>query len=881
MRNRRSVTLILAVLLVLAGSNRALAPPPPPGPPPVWVAQGPEEIIGQDEGIQNKPVAGAINAIVAHPINPDVLFVGTVNGGVWKTSNATCPNPTNPACDATGPTPTWIPLTDQQLPALSINSLAVSPVTGRLFAGTGSTSSFAFNGSPGFGVARSTDGGGETWEVLAANNFFDSAINSIVPTRLFNGNLVLAASLCFPLPPVCAADSDFVGVYRSTTNGASFERISGNGSSGLPDAGVSKLVADPLNVERFYAGVPQSYGFNGAQPGVYRSDGGSMWTPVNTGLEGLDNSLRILLSVHSDTSNHVVYAAVIANDGTLSGVFRSTNQGQGDSWTNLGVLPSPPIYPGGQGLIHGALAADPSNPNVVFIAGDRQQDKCEANPTPDTCNPDGSGKFPNANGCNDYSANVFRGDASRLPGNIWETVVCKGANGTSPHADARDMVFDANGDLLLANDGGIFRLVSPNTDTRQWVAVVGDIQPTEFHSVAYDPVGKVVFGGAQDTGTPYQEGPFWFDFTGGDGGVVAVDTESDPGNTVRYTSSAYFGCHPCGTDPMTGKPIGDFVRTSCVEGVFCRQSIPVKLDIISGDGTGQNLYQFDLHNIQIYNAYVLNAINPSRMLIGTRNIYESTTQGDMLNNLSSTGDFIVGASSIGQPLAYGGCIGGRPPRCMNGTPNEDVFYVGAGKRESVLELSKGKIYHRVSMGVPMMTLDAYPGTAVRTIVMNPQNYRQVFVVDDRNAVWGSFDEGASWINLTANLPSLTSQVATIEVFSPDNTIKNTVLIAGGFGAFQLRRPGAAGGSWTRLSSGIPNALVLDLHYDYVDDVLVAGTLGRGAWTLTKFFRGDAGTGLIAKSTAAPRQGGSGDIIPQPNLRPIRPSAFLPIAPDSP
>ena len=35
--------------------------------------------------------------------------------------------------------------------------------------------------------------------------------------------------------------------------------------------------------------------------------------------------------------------------------------------------------------------------------------------------------------------------------------------------------------------------------------------------------------------------------------------------------------------------------------------------------------------------------------------------------------------------------------------------------------------------------------------------------------------------------------------------------------------------------GLPHALVLDLHYDANDDVLVAGLLGRGAWTLTGFF----------------------------------------------
>src|SRR6516162_330670 len=175
MFNKKSILLTVASLVSLSVGAAALAAP-------AWVEQGPGPILnGQDEGLTNNPVAGAINAIV--PISADIVFVGTVNGGVWKTSNATAA------------TPTWTPLTDAQLPALSINSLAVSPVdSNTLFAGTGSTSSFSFNGSPGFGVARSTDGGA-TWTVVAAATFAGRRIASIVPTTLSGGNVVLAATL--------------------------------------------------------------------------------------------------------------------------------------------------------------------------------------------------------------------------------------------------------------------------------------------------------------------------------------------------------------------------------------------------------------------------------------------------------------------------------------------------------------------------------------------------------------------------------------------------------------------------------------------------------------------------------------------------------------
>jgi len=224
---------------------------------------------------------------------------------------------------------------------------------------------------------------------------------------------------------------------------------------------------------------------------------------------------------------------------------------------------------------------------------------------------------------------------------------------------------------------------------------------------------------------------------------------------------------------------------------------------------------------------VLNAINPSRMLIGTANIYESMNRGDSLTNLSFTGFFIgdqIGAS----PMAYGGRL--------NGIPNPDVFYVGAG----------ATIRHRVNLGDSITTLSAYPGSSTRGLVMNPQNYAHVFVLDNQNRVWGSFNEGVSWIDITANLPSLTSQVHSIEIFSPDATLRNMVLIAGGLGGvFQMRRPGAAGASWSPLSTGLPHVLVRELHYNYADDVLVAGTLGRGVWTLTQFFRGGGGIGVAS------------------------------------
>jgi hypothetical protein len=277
--------------------------------------------------------------------------------------------------------------------------------------------------------------------------------------------------------------------------------------------------------------VPRKTGVGATgSEGVYKStDGGLTWAPVNTGLTGLSTSLRILLAVHNNSglATNATYAMIIGTSpsGHLQGVFRSADQG--GSWTSMAPLPSPELFPGGQGSIHGAIVADLTDANVVFIAGDRQ-----------------NAPFPNANGCNNFSGNVFRGTAI---GNVWQNVVCNGATGGgSPHADARAMVFDSSGNILHASDGGIYKLANPNVASRQWSSIMGNIRPAETHSIAYDPVSNVVFGGTQDTGTTIQSAPgsfTWDELLQGDGGVVAVDGDqtAHAGTSIRYTSFQFLG----------------------------------------------------------------------------------------------------------------------------------------------------------------------------------------------------------------------------------------------------------------------------------------------------------------------------------------------------
>lgn len=88
---------------------------------------------GQVEGLggQNNPVVGALHTVVAHPTNANQLWAGAVNGGIWRTNNATAA------------APTWTPLTDE-FPSLSIGALEMDPTIGTnlvLVAGIGRYSS--------------------------------------------------------------------------------------------------------------------------------------------------------------------------------------------------------------------------------------------------------------------------------------------------------------------------------------------------------------------------------------------------------------------------------------------------------------------------------------------------------------------------------------------------------------------------------------------------------------------------------------------------------------------------------------------------------------------------------------------------------------------
>ncbi len=88
------------------------------------------------------------------------------------------------------------------------------------------------------------------------------------------------------------------------------------------------------------------------------------------------------------------------------------------------------------------------------------------------------------------------------------------------------MTFDAAGNIIEVDDGGIYRRTSPQSNTGDWFSLNGNIAVTEFHDIAYDSLSNTILGGTQDNGNTSQNtagATIWNTVSQGDGGDVVID----------------------------------------------------------------------------------------------------------------------------------------------------------------------------------------------------------------------------------------------------------------------------------------------------------------------------------------------------------------------
>ena len=279
----------------------------------------------------------AIQGILTHPTNPQILYIGTAGGGVWKTINAdllaagdwtwTCITDSLPVATGTG--------------NCAVGAIAMSPVDPEtIYLGLGDA--FAAQGR---GIYKSTNGG-STWVELGAlgNTTF---ITCILP---LDANVILVGG------------SD--GIWRSTNGGASFTQLSG--SAGKWTWSMARLSGQDLVLSLTDAGYA-----NGKL--YYSSDNGLNFTLAT----GNTQSGRITLgtSTASGTTVWGIEQDKSQQDGFFRGLLKSTNKGV--SWTYV----SAPVAPGSlfqsvgsfaatdgtQAFYNHLIATDPQDANKLIV----------------------------------------------------------------------------------------------------------------------------------------------------------------------------------------------------------------------------------------------------------------------------------------------------------------------------------------------------------------------------------------------------------------------------------------------------------------------------------------------------------------------------------
>jgi hypothetical protein len=264
-----------------------------------------------------KNFAGRVLSIGFHPTNPNIMWVGSAAGGLWKTTNGGtgAANGINWQYVQTG------------FPVLGVSAIVVSPDGNTLFIGTGevykdpqsptlgsgitgSGHDRSFRGTYGIGILKSSDGG-ITWTKSLDFTYSGSIAVMDMEMDPNNPNILYAATT--------------QGIYRTIDAGANWLPVSITGSPRL----AMDLTYRPGSSTVLYA----SFGnFGTAGSGIYKTTTANAATPAFTKLAtGLPASItgKIQLAVTPAAPSNVYASVGHSPTGTkdAEGFYRSTDEG--------------------------------------------------------------------------------------------------------------------------------------------------------------------------------------------------------------------------------------------------------------------------------------------------------------------------------------------------------------------------------------------------------------------------------------------------------------------------------------------------------------------------------------------------------------------------
>ena len=419
-----------------------------------WTVQGPGNI------------GGRINTVAIHPSDPQTIYVGFGQGGVWKTTDLG---------------QNWISIFDDQT-FLAIGDIVIDPNNPEIvYVGTGDPN---ISGYPaiGDGLYKSEDGG-QTWTHLGLT---ETRIISKIIVDPSNTQTLYVSTMGLPFEP--GPDR---GLYKSTDGGQNWAQV----LFVSEEAGVIDMLIDPEQPSTLYAAgwdrIRNNFFSNVAGPGarIYKTmDGGDTWTELANGLPQ-DDQGRIGLTM-SGQNTDVLFAEYVGTNSQLYRIFKSVDAGA--TWDTIPTNEDTGLSAsalGGFGWYFGKIRVNPNNDDDIFLLGV------------------------------DLWRTLDGGENWFVASPPWWTY--------EVHADKHDLLFAPEGgvyDYLLATDGGLYA----NVGTDNFLDIE-DIPANDFYRVAYNPhQPDQYYGGMQDNGssggnlTTINDWPRIF---GGDGFQMAFHPE--------------------------------------------------------------------------------------------------------------------------------------------------------------------------------------------------------------------------------------------------------------------------------------------------------------------------------------------------------------------
>jgi hypothetical protein len=646
------------------------------------------------------PTSGRVSAIAVHPTNPDIAYVGTAQGGLYRTLN--------------GGT-TWTPLLDNAL-TLAIGAVAIAPSDPTtVYVGTGEAG-LAGDTFFGVGIYRITTA--DTTPVVSATigsaEFTGRSISEILvhPT---DANIIFASSTSGTCGSGgCAgAPAPTQGIYRSVnalSATPTFQR--------LISASVLDMVMEPGvpdNVICWVRGAPGT-------GGVYRTTNALAATPsFSQSYAAITNGSRGELTIQKTGATVTVVAATGETPvGVIEGaVFKSTDGGITFPTQLTGVN----NFCNPQCFYDIAVAFDPTNANNLYVAGS-----------------------PTA---------VFR--------RSFDGGTSFSNSSSGLHVDTHAItVAPSNPNIIYyGSDGGIYRTTNPTTTPIVWNSLNNStFAATQFVGLALHPsLTNYTLGGTQDNGTLFltNDGSTWVNSDGGDGGNVVIDQNSvGISNVVGYhtyfnqTNTQIGYTKATTTVPANGDPNwGGFLGCSngvSNNGIACADTTLFYAPMVGGPGVPTNSLYFGTNKLyrsgnqgvtmtvasQTF-ATVVTAIGISKQddnvrLIGLANgtVFATTSGSATLTQM--TGAF---------PARYVGRTAIDPTNVNTGYVTFNGYGVAAGQH----------VFKTTNLNAATPTWSAagngIPDVPVNAFAIDPTNSNNLYAGTDIG-VYRSTDGGANW-----------------------------------------------------------------------------------------------------------------------------------------